>query len=955
VTIYGRGFTSADTVEFNQEGKTYAGIYGPSLQSVTSNKIVFALSSLTVGNLQSGTYQISVIPTSNYGSNNGVSNSVNFTINSQVSPPTSCPTGWTCIPVQQPTTPSVSINGPEGLALTYNSAQQESALTATFNYSINGGNQGVNVYKNYSGGVSFIDQNGNASGNGVSQTQIITPLTKLNTTVDQYGQALYSIAPGQTAGFTLTTSVNPGQLFAGTYHASLTAISANNGNFLQLTAPANQTNAVTIVGELSPYISGIQGVTTPGQTLTLTGQRLTGSAVFIDNSTSTGALLSVSAGGTNASFVLPASITNGSHSLFVSNSYGKSNTIGFQVEVSTGTSSASVTVNGTPTLALTYNSAQQESALTASFNVSVSGGSQGVNIPNAPTVSFLNQNGTNSEVDINSTTLSPTSGSSGTRNVSTILNNYGQNMYVVPAGQTVSFTVSATVNPQQLFANTYHATLAFLGANETTVANNWFELQVPANQTNAVTVVGEIAPYITSVSPNPATVGQTVTITGQRLTASIYIDGQVLSNVPTNGNSNGTTLSFTLPSLSNGNHTISMNTSSGASNKVSFQVTGASSNQSPVISGVTAPTTLTVGQTGTWSINASDPQNGSLSYSINWGDQNITPSTQAHAQSTAATQTSTFTHSYANAGTYTVVITVTDSAGLTAQTSSTVNVGNSTSVVCPAGYTCAPAGSTLTCPAGYTCTNVTANCPTGYTCQTATAIVTPTTVTTPVQLGFSVSISGNGNGTVTFNGIPCSTGSCSTSFAAGSSVTLTETPASGYTFSGWSGGCSGTSSTCTVTMSQAQSITAKFAVTPTTVTTPAPPAPPAPPVVTAPLGSVTAQNHTQNPGTAQGLIWVTWPSQGSGYTYTVTASPSFPGGSETTSSTGVNMGCWGPNNSVCYNGGGPFPANGPYTFTVTATNANGTVTVGTSNAETVSPVSTQSASVWQSFLNLLGF
>jgi hypothetical protein len=65
------------------------------------------------------------------------------------------------------------------------------------------------------------------------------------------------------------------------------------------------------------------------------------------------------------------------------------------------------------------------------------------------------------------------------------------------------------------------------------------------------------------------------------------------------------------------------------------------------------------------------------------------------------------------------------------------------------------------------------------------------------------------------------------------------------------------------------------------------------------------------------------------------------------------MGCYA---GGCFNGGGAFPGNGPYTFTVTATDANGnSTTIGTSNAETVSPVSTQSASVWQSFLNLLGF
>src|SRR2546428_2791650 len=51
---------------------------------------------------------------------------------------------------------------------------------------------------------------------------------------------------------------------------------------------------------------------------------------------------------------------------------------------------------------------------------------------------------------------------------------------------------------------------------------------------------------------------------------------------------------------------------------------------------------------------------------------------------------------------------------------------------------------------------------------------------------------------------------CSASFASGTSVTSTATPASGSAFSGWSGaGCSGTGS-CVGTMNAAQSVTATF-------------------------------------------------------------------------------------------------------------------------------------------------
>jgi uncharacterized repeat protein (TIGR02543 family) len=74
----------------------------------------------------------------------------------------------------------------------------------------------------------------------------------------------------------------------------------------------------------------------------------------------------------------------------------------------------------------------------------------------------------------------------------------------------------------------------------------------------------------------------------------------------------------------------------------------------------------------------------------------------------------------------------------------------------------------------------------------------------------TVSKAGNGSGTVTSNaaGISCGT-ACSTTFEIGSSVALTATPATGTTFAGWAGSCSGTG-TCTVPINAAKSVTATF-------------------------------------------------------------------------------------------------------------------------------------------------
>jgi hypothetical protein len=69
---------------------------------------------------------------------------------------------------------------------------------------------------------------------------------------------------------------------------------------------------------------------------------------------------------------------------------------------------------------------------------------------------------------------------------------------------------------------------------------------------------------------------------------------------------------------------------------------------------------------------------------------------------------------------------------------------------------------------------------------------------------------GRGTGTVTSSptGISCGS-TCSASYNSGTSVTLTATPASGSTFAGWSGACSGTGA-CSVSMNANQNVTATF-------------------------------------------------------------------------------------------------------------------------------------------------
>ncbi len=103
----------------------------------------------------------------------------------------------------------------------------------------------------------------------------------------------------------------------------------------------------------------------------------------------------------------------------------------------------------------------------------------------------------------------------------------------------------------------------------------------------------------------------------------------------------------------------------------------------------------------------------------------------------------------------------------------------------------------------------------------------------PTQHTLTVTLSGSGGGGVSdgTGDIACPT-DCSHAYPVATQVTLTATPASGSTFTGWTGGCSGTG-TCQVTMSADTAVTATF-------TSVAPPTPGSPtPVLTGAPSAVT--------------------------------------------------------------------------------------------------------------------
>lgn len=228
-----------------------------------------------------------------------------------------------------------------------------------------------------------------------------------------------------------------------------------------------------------------------------------------------------------------------------------------------------------------------------------------------------------------------------------------------------------------------------------------------------------------------------------------------------------------------------------------------------------------------------DPETGTsvAGYKVYWG----TVSRNYSWYADAATQTSYAVPSLSQGATYYFAATAYDAAGN--QSGYSNEIAYTVPSACT--YAISPASQSIGAGGGIANTNVSAGTGCNWTTSNSTSWITITsgasgagsgTVTytanantgtasrtagltiagqilTVTQAGaptytLSVSTGGTGSGTVTNN-------PSGTTFAAGTSVTLTATPGANSTFAGWSGACTGTG-TCTVTMNANLSVTVAF-------------------------------------------------------------------------------------------------------------------------------------------------
>lgn len=337
--------------------------------------------------------------------------------------------------------------------------------------------------------------------------------------------------------------------------------------------------------------------------------------------------------------------------------------------------------------------------------------------------------------------------------------------------------------------------------------------------------------HINCANPN-GNVTVTVTSGGQTVaTVTLFDDGVAPDQASGDGiysndwtpTSAGT---FTLAFPDGDNVTVTV---SGSLPATKIDVTPSERNFGNVIVGETEDRTFTVKNVGggTLSGNASTSSPFSIvsggSYSLAGGDSQTV--TVRFSPTSAVTSNGSVTFTGAGSVSRTVTGTgVTANFILTASKS-----GSGSGTVTATGINCGSdckqaysSGSSVTLTASPSGGSVFSGWSGGGCSGTGNCTVTmsaDTTVTASFNLSsdtftLDTTVTGSASGTVTSSpaGINCGS-DCSGVYAVNTSVTLTATAGSGGSFKGWSGACSGTSTTCSVFMSAAKSAKATFSKT----------------------------------------------------------------------------------------------------------------------------------------------
>src|SRR3989338_2165129 len=192
---------------------------------------------------------------------------------------------------------------------------------------------------------------------------------------------------------------------------------------------------------------------------------------------------------------------------------------------------------------------------------------------------------------------------------------------------------------------------------------------------------------INSLYPTSGGVGTSVTVFGSGFTQrgnTVHFGPGVITNITS---SDGTSLSFIVPSqltgygsqsMALGTYNVSVTNERGAtSGALPFTVTSIEQNAlPPSITGVSGPARLIAGVQGVWTITLSAYGTSYITTSVRWGDEGLYQGSVSASQTLApsTSQTLTFTHAYQSPGVYMLVFTVSNNAGAKNTPSATITV-----------------------------------------------------------------------------------------------------------------------------------------------------------------------------------------------------------------------------------------------------------------------------------------
>jgi hypothetical protein len=271
----------------------------------------------------------------------------------------------------------------------------------------------------------------------------------------------------------------------------------------------------------------------------------------------------------------------------------------FTITAPTTTTVPTISIIGSPSLQLSYDSANRESALKASFVARVTAGNSPVKVGNPAAGAYTNyfyskmyDAATNNEVRTNSVAASSVASLAG------IDIAYNGSSWTVPAGKSADFSITSTAYPRELFAGTYYGSLNFFDGSGMNIA--------PTNSTNKKTIVGEVSPYISGVTSDSY---GNIKVTGARLDSwgnGVLFDGSIGISA-TKGDANTISFGASTHGLSNGNHTIQItNSQFGNSNVRQFTINSTTSSSPKVgsLSYVQIPSTYVAGQAINFQVSA---------------------------------------------------------------------------------------------------------------------------------------------------------------------------------------------------------------------------------------------------------------------------------------------------------------------------------------------------------------